>query len=206
MTRIGCVVKVGGSLFKLPDLAIRLRKWLAAAALPAPAILIAGCGPLADTIRAWHERFHFSEQRSHDMCLELLDVSATALHALLPNVPLFDQLNDLTAAPLCIVRPRRWLVECEPMAAGQALPATWQATTDSIAARVADVFQAQELILLKSALPKESNSPRGHQLWEWTDIVDNHFPSAAGSIPSIRIVNLRDDLFPSVKLGCCGDL
>ena len=45
------VVKVGGSLFSLDDLAIRLRRWLGDEP-PLPTILITGGGAWAEGVRA----------------------------------------------------------------------------------------------------------------------------------------------------------
>ena len=67
------------------------------------------------------------------------------------------------------------------------LPHAWAVTSDSLAARVAAVAGADELVLLKSAaippgLPRDEASRRG--------LVDEHFPYAIGEYP-IRAVNLR---------------
>jgi aspartokinase-like uncharacterized kinase len=73
-----------------------------------------------------------------------------------------------------------------------ALPHTWRVTTDSIAARVAVVYGAERLILLKSVdIPPETP-------WEtavtngW---VDAHFPQIARTLACpISVLNFRQKL------------
>ncbi|MCH8841057.1 MAG: hypothetical protein IH831_10395, partial [Planctomycetes bacterium] len=83
------VVKVGGSLFELPDLACRLRQWLSRQS-SAHHVLLAGGGPLADQVRQWHALRPLEEAAAHWMCVDLLTVSAHLLHARLPEIPLVE--------------------------------------------------------------------------------------------------------------------
>ena len=69
---------------------------------------------------------------------------------------------------------------------GAVLPASWDVTSDSIAARVAQVLKASELVLLKSV---DAPSRDADELAKLA-IVDKFFPEIAGSI-AWRIVNLR---------------
>ena len=194
---IDCVLKIGGSLFDLPDLEHRFVHWIAGGSSAKTMILIAGCGELADVIRERQERFHWSDEESHAMCLELLDVAAANLQAIF-EYSVIDDLESKLPSPITIFRPRKWLTEVEPHAGGRVLPQNWLATTDSIAARVANVVGARKLFLLKSTLPSHSNSVRGEQLWEWAGqgVVDEFFPLAVGKTPVVRLVNLRDPAFP----------
>ena len=91
------IVKVGGSLFDLPDLASRLRQWLAAQG-PATSVLVAGGGALADEVRHWHEWHGLSEEDSHWLCVDLLDVTAGLLHALLPDTGFCSNAAQLSGA------------------------------------------------------------------------------------------------------------
>ena len=88
-----------------------------------------------------------------------------------------------------ILDPHDFLRRDEPELAGCRLPRNWAVTSDSIAARVAEVVGAHELVLLKSQLPI------GQGGWREVSehgIVDRHFPLAAAKLPVVRFVNLRD--------------
>jgi 5-(aminomethyl)-3-furanmethanol phosphate kinase len=77
------------------------------------------------------------------------------------------------------------------------LPHSWDVTSDSIAARLAVLAGADELVLLKSGLPTDSLTLA--QAAE-TGYVDRYFPVAAAGVPRVRCVNLRADGFPEAVL------
>ena len=57
--------------------------------------------------------------------------------------------------------------QIEPRLQGSKLPYGWSVTSDSIAARVAAVLAAGELVLLKPALPCKNRKPRRRSLiWD----------------------------------------
>jgi hypothetical protein len=62
------------------------------------------------------------------------------------------------------------------------LPRSWEVTSDSIAACVAQVLQA-DLILIKSVPTVEGSNP---QFWAERGFVDRHFPAFAP--PKVRVV------------------
>ena len=64
------------------------------------------------------------------------------------------------------------------------LAATWEVSSDSIAARLAVVVGAEELVLLKSALPADVRN--------LGDFVDAAFDETSRDLKVIRLVNLRD--------------
>ena len=78
---------------------------------------------------------------------------------------------------------------------GDSLPQTWEVSSDSIAARVAEVLSAEELVLGKStSISAESD-------WQQRadeGFVDQYFPEIATRIPIVRWVNLRS-IIPVVK-------
>lgn len=183
------VVKVGGSLFSLPDLPERLKRWLAQQ--PASAnVLLAGGGPLADAVRQWDQRFQLGEYAAHWLCVDLLDTTAQLLHALLPesqlcrnSVSVFEQVtHDL---PVIVFAPAIWLREEEAQQAASRLPCSWDVTSDSIAARLAEMLNADELVLLKSAPP-----PRVELAELSGNYVDRHFSQIANRLARVRFVDL----------------
>lgn len=182
------VVKVGGSLFSFPRLGPALREWLAEQP-PAANILLAGGGPFAEAIREADARFQLGEERSHWLCVAALELSARLLAELLPACRLVStcaalQQEIATARPGPLVwAPAVYLREEDQLHPEGALPHTWAVTSDSIAARVARVVGADELVLLKSADPPEGD-------WTQAGYVDGYFRHAARHIPRVRCVNL----------------
>ena len=193
------IVKVGGSLLELPDVGDRLRRWLYEQS-PATNALLAGGSVLADEVRRWDERFKLGQATSHWLCVDLLDVTAQLLRALLPDAhlcwnytTLCDAIRAGSQAAIVFV-PAGFLRAVEAHLAGLPLPQSWDVTSDSIAARVAEVTGADELVLLKSSLSK-SFSQRAELGGEY---VDRHFVHAAQGLSKVRLVNLRDAAFPEV--------
>ena len=184
------VVKVGGSLLQFDGLVPALRRWLAAQT-PAVHVLMAGGGALADAVRDADRRFALGEERAHWLCVEVLQVTARLLAALLPEMPLVKTTAELqcliSAGPpaAAVFCPADFLEREEPLVPGPPLPRTWSATSDSIAARLAVALGADELVLLKSADPPDGADPAGE------DYVDGHFRTAARDVPAVRMVNLR---------------
>jgi len=198
------VVKVGGSLLDLPDLADRLRRWLSAQT-PAHHVLVTGGGLLVDQIRRWHAIQPLSNVAAHWMCIDAMTVTAHMLHDRLPEIALVE--NDRL---LCqrvgfrdctIFGPALWMRHAEPGIAGIRLPASWEVTSDAIAGRLAVALAADELVLLKSSLPAEPTS-RGLSTLAAAGYVDSTLPRLAEELPPYRLVNLRGD--PAQEIGPLG--
>ncbi len=197
MTRLPIrVVKVGGSLFDLPDLAERLHRWLAAQA-PAHHVLIAGGGTLVEQVRQWHHLQPLSDVAAHWMCVDLMTVTAHMLHDWLPEIPLIEDdrlLCQRVGERGCtIFGPANWLRHSEHYLPGRKLPTNWDVTSDAIAARLAIVLSSEELVLLKSALPAEDTGvekPKIEKLAE-SGYVDRMFAALAAELPPTLLVNLR---------------
>lgn len=188
------VVKVGGSLLDWPQLPRRLTQWLA----NRPAglhLLVAGGGALCDVIRQTDERFSLGEERSHWLCIDALSIAARILARLLGDLPVIEALDSVQqrrveardGTSTYVFDPRPFLYAVEPKQAGQTLPHSWDVTTDSIAARVAECLGAESLVLLKSCdtltTTVEAACAAG--------FVDRHFALAAQPLRQIAYVNLR---------------
>jgi aspartokinase-like uncharacterized kinase len=152
---------------------------------------VAGGGKFADVIREADRRFALGEETSHWLCIEALRVTARLLAGLLPETRLITVLAQLEstlaqgdAVGTIVFCPENFLREVEPELDGQTLPHSWSVTTDSIAARLAEVIQADELVLLKSSEPPDDTREMG-------GYVDGYFPIAARNIKKTRFVNLQ---------------
>jgi aspartokinase-like uncharacterized kinase len=193
------VIKVGGSLLDWPELPRRLASFLAdprdqGACLRGRAVLIAGGGAFADLIRTMDQTHALGDQKAHRLAISSLDLTADLLAALLPGSIVVQKPEEVRVrvelGEVPILAPGRLLEEHDNHHPDP-LPACWDVSSDSIAARVAFLLGVQRLILLKSA---------GH----WSDIrrdeaarlglVDALFPKIARPLEVVELVCLRDRL------------
>ena len=195
MTRPSCirVVKVGGSLFDLPDLPERLLAWMERQT-PAHHVLVAGGGELVETIRKWHRQRALDATAAHWMCVDLMTVSAHFLHDRLPQVPLVEDdrllCQRVGEQGVTIFGPAPWMRSAEPALPGVWLPSDWVTTSDAIAGRLAVALRAHEFVLMKSVLPPRRSG------WELSalaasEFIDPILAQMAPELPTTRLVNMR---------------
>ena len=183
------VVKIGGSLLNWPDLGKRLPAYLDTLA-PRRVVAIVGGGRAADFVRELDGTHGVGEETSHHLALRALDLTAHALAAIAPRFEVVDRVVELdptwSRARIPLLAPRLLLDEVvrddfKP------LPQNWQTTSDSIAARIAEILGAEELILLKrTTIPEQIDPEEAARL----GIVDPVFPRAARNLRVVKIVNL----------------
>src|SRR4051812_15560140 len=131
------VVKVGGSLYDLPDLGPRLAAWLRT--LVGPVLLVPGGGAMADVVRDL-DRYHgLGEGISHELALRALTMNAWFLAALLcrsavGSVPVWNPLVSPRTDRVSLLDAHAFWAWDERANPG-ALPACWEASSDSVAAR-----------------------------------------------------------------------
>jgi aspartokinase-like uncharacterized kinase len=196
------VAKVGGSLLDYGPLRGALADWLARQR-EAVRVVIAGGGRLAGAIRRMDETLDLGEEASHWLAIDAMRVAARVVHRLVPAarwIADWQELVDATRAkePAIIVYDAgQFLREIEPNLPGTALPATWQVTSDSIAARLTECLGATELVLLKSTDPPATPSRR---IASRLGLVDGFFGEATDRLKAVRFVNLRKPGFPEAAL------
>jgi aspartokinase-like uncharacterized kinase len=175
------VLKVGGSLYELPDLGPRLRAWLRELGEP-DVLLVPGGGPAADVVRDLDRRHALGEETSHWLALRALSVTAGFLQALLPGSALLTTLHDGAVRGLQVLDPYTFARADEGRPG--CLPHTWQATSDAVAARAAVVAGAAQLILLKSVPIPAGMSWREAARRE---LVDSTFPGVVEQAPNLAV-------------------
>jgi aspartokinase-like uncharacterized kinase len=190
------VVKVGGSLYDLPDLRSRLQPWLSQAK-STDIILVPGGGATVNVIRDFDRAHHLGEERSHWLALAAMRLNAEFLSRLLRSVDVMPHWNQIEMARsegaqsfvLDAAAFGLWDRMTNPHAA---LPHRWSVTSDSIAARVAVASEADHLVLLKSV-----TIPPGMD-WEEAGergFVDEWFArTVRTALPRLQVsaVNLRE--------------
>lgn len=192
------VLKVGGSLFSLPDLSRRV-EYVLQQRSDCRVLLVCGGGEAADIVRKWQSRFGLDDEAAHWLAFRAVTLNEGLLAQLVPRSVIVDDLEGAARAwsesrrpILCVERfVRRTEPECD-----QPLPHNWDVTSDSIAAWVAHRCEAEELLLAKSVdLPAGiALVAAAHQA-----LVDRHFPRlvtnrserTSGPSQTISWINLR---------------
>jgi len=186
-TEIPTLVKVGGSLYDLPDLGARLRRFIRRLQVER-VVLFPGGGAAADTIRELDRVHDLREETAHWLALRALTVNAHFLSGILPELPvgLWPNIPAQT-----VLEPFAFFEADEK--SDDRLPHCWSVTSDSLAVRAATLLGVGELVLLKSVA--------GNLNMTWpaaaeAGIVDPYFPTAMRGAPGlkVRLVNLRQEL------------
>jgi aspartokinase-like uncharacterized kinase len=186
------VIKVGGSLFDLPDLGPRLASFLHGY-VGAPLLLVPGGGPTAKLLRTLDRIHCLGEEAAHWLALRAMTWNAWLLASLMRNLPTqvvgrLEEWGSCGAGEVISILDAHAFALSDEGRPG-ALPHNWIVTSDTVAARAALLGRASRLVLLKSvSIPQDTSwdqaSERG-----W---VDPFFPRLAEELPRIEAVNLRE--------------
>ncbi|MGC3968380.1 MAG: hypothetical protein QM775_13700 [Pirellulales bacterium] len=187
------VVKLGGSLLGEAELPLRWQQWLAAQS-PAQTLVVVGGGGLADTV-AELQKLHgrMTDAAAHWLCIRAMQWNAELIVGLLPEAEYVGDVAALMQRPPAIgtyvVDP--WAFMQTDARTSRPLPESWDVSSDAVAARLAAAIAADELVLLKSALPADAVRTG--------DYVDRAFTKEAALLKAVRFVNLGDAAFPEVR-------
>jgi dihydroneopterin aldolase len=188
------LLKVGGSLLnwvRLPEQVDRLQRHL----LPRETVIVPGGGPVADLVRRWHRIHSLNQEQAHWLAVDTLTLTRRLLVEILPRATEAHDRSDIERAwrsgQLPVLDPGDWLRNPE-LAAVDPLPQTWDVTSDSIAAWIAqriEIGPPSRLVLAKSVdLPAdctvEQAATRG--------LVDAHFAHCLHGL-SVEWINLRSE-------------
>ena len=155
------VVKVGGGLARDDG---ALRAWcaqIAACGARHPLLVVPGGGAFADAVRAHDRRFGLRDETAHWMAILAMDQFGWALSDLIPGAVLCHEPVPPPDGVVAVLLPFALLREHDP------LPASWDVTSDSIAAWVAGAAGAARLVLVKAVA---SSDP--------AEVVDPYLPTA----------------------------
>ena len=137
------ILKLGGSQATSPH----LLEWLTAIAGRAGSIVIVpGGGPFADAVRDAQVAMRFDNAAAHDMAMMAMAQFGRALQSLNPALRLAASLGAIRRAlregEVPVWSPER-------MARAASLPESWELSSDSLAAWLADAVGAHRLLLVK---------------------------------------------------------
>ena len=144
------VLKLGGSLARSPA----LPHWLAVLSEHGggQVILVPGGGPFADRVRQLQQRWRFADVVAHHMALLTMEQYGLMLAGIEPRlIPARNKerlLIVLHAGHVPVWLPAGMAGTRED------IPATWETSSDSLAAWLTLELQADYLILVKAVAPK----------------------------------------------------
>lgn len=186
------VIKVGGSLFSHASLVEAMDQWLIGQSA-AENFIIVGGGEAVEAMRELSQRFALDEAAMHWRCIRLLRATyelASELFGHWQQIDDRDAFDAITAEP---PQPGHWLVAVDAFYSpatqdDSGLPESWATTSDAIAAYLARLIGADELVLLKPchvapAADLDSLAAAG--------VVDEAFAPALPPDVEVRIEQLR---------------
>ena len=135
------VIKLGGSLLQGTELMPCLD---AVEQLAGQKIIVPGGGLFADQVRVAQACWQFDDRAAHQMAVLAMQQMAVLLQSLKPRFPLIDKL-DVVLPDISIWSPSIGDLDQAGIAA------SWDITSDSLAAWLAGRLNAEQLILIKSA-------------------------------------------------------
>ncbi len=181
------VVKIGGSLSHDPA----LRRWLTEFAQVGGGrvVIVPGGGDFADKVRQYQAEWHFNDLAAHNMCLLAMTQYALLMQGLLPELVLASSEAKIRRA-LRDGRVAIWV----PTALMRDTPdsmSNWDTTSDSLAAWLSTMLNAERLMLVKSCPidvdePLESLAANG--------IVDRRFVSYVNDANYLVEIYNKDDM------------
>lgn len=152
-----CVVKIGGSLAD-DD---RLTDWLDQILKHTrkPIVIVPGGGPFADQVRQMQSRWTFSDLAAHQMAILGMHQFGYLLADLRPQIMIASCVQSIQDSLKQGVSKLIWLPEIAELNQAQ-IPATWDITSDSLAAWLSQQLNADHLFLIKSVdLPNTQQIP-----------------------------------------------
>jgi aspartokinase-like uncharacterized kinase len=164
------VVKLGGSYARSP----RFAEAVGAIASAREAVaIVPGGGPFADTVREMQAPMGYDDHAAHRMAILAMCQFAEMMPALSPRLRIANSLGAIRGA---VAEGFHAVWSPWPLADGlEAVPPSWDITSDSLAAWLAGRLKARRLVLLKSTNPPACEMTP-HEAAALS-VVDSQFPA-----------------------------
>lgn len=179
------VIKIGGSLAEANTLLHCLNR-IEQNYQNQQVVIVPGGGAFAEQVRIAQQHWQFDDYHAHAMALLAMQQMAWLIHGLKPEFVIADSVHAIKQQTEQNIIWSPNLVELNQ--AG--VPASWDITSDSLAAWLAHSLSADELIIIKSAVIDPELS-----LAELTEhgIIDKGFCANVANSPSIiRVMNQQN--------------
>jgi 5-(aminomethyl)-3-furanmethanol phosphate kinase len=143
------VVKLGGSLSKA-DMLLNCLNNLEQNYTDSAVVIVPGGGAFADQVRMAQEHWQFDDITAHRMAILAMQQMALLIKGLKSNFSIAYSVTDILkqVAQQKIVIWSPDIIELD----NAAIKASWDITSDSLAAWLAGSLSARELVLVKSAM------------------------------------------------------
>jgi len=185
------VLKLGGSLLSKSI----LQEWLTLAAEQGKGqvVIVPGGGVFADQVREMQQQWHYNDVIAHQMAVLAMHQMALLFQGLATELVLIDKIEKILPA----LQTHKVVVWLPLMTELNALniPATWDVSSDTLAAYLGQQLAATQLVLVKSAEIVASDN-----MLQWTEkgLVDKAF-SATVSRLDIAVECLQSNQLPQFK-------
>jgi aspartokinase-like uncharacterized kinase len=175
------VYKIGGSLFDWPELFSRLKELLAGEI--ARPVVVSGGGRMADVVREWDRVHGLGDEESHRLAIASMSLGSRFLADGLDGelIENRDEAAAVWSSNRIAVLDAFSFLASETKAGGEPLPASWNVTSDSIAAWIASRWPAS-LVVIKSTFPSADSA-----------YVDSYFSTASATLNGVEWVDLRSN-------------
>lgn len=188
------LIKVGGSLLSLCDLAGRLQR-LFAATDASKVLVVPGGGEVTGFVRNWDRVHNLATDVSHQLAIDSLGLTARLLASVLPGASLVTEKPAVSSSQKVMILDIPSILASAECQESPQLPAGWHVTSDSIAAWIAIRWKVDKLVLAKSvgapeAIPATSDSSRAN---DSNHAVDSAFGKFIPFLPPLFWSNLRGD-------------
>lgn len=196
------VVKLGGSLLVLPDLADRLHSVVQLLS-GQKCLIIVGGGPAADEIRRLDDNSDLTPSQAHWNAIASMSFNTAMISRILGCLPVISNQLDAESAwkdhEVVLLEPTKFLHELQTTF-DRHLPESWSVTSDSIAAFIALHWPSRQLLFCKSC------DLLSHRLEEVCDagLLDAWFPELMPSLHKAEVqmswLNLRAENYSQQTL------